>query len=427
MKLAPEKYDVVVIGGGPAGSTAAAILAEKGNKVCLLEKEKFPRYHIGESLMPYCYYTLERLGLVERIHQSDAPRKYSVQFAKQDGTISHPFYFFQHMDQRSSTTWQVWRSEFDAMIMQKAKENGATVYEETKAHSLIKDGKRINGVRVKSSQFGETEIQCKLVIDASGRDNFSAVRERWTQRDPKLKKVAIWTYFKGAKRDPGIDEGATTVAYLDGKGWFWYIPLSGGLVSVGIVAERDYLFNGTTRDLQQIFEREIQNNAWIETHLADAKVADIFRITGEYSYRNRYSSADGLVLAGDALGFLDPVFSTGVFLALRSGELVADTAHRALAKGVVSASDFIDYGRSMQHIIETMRKIVYAFYDEGFSFRSLIGDDPKIRSNLTDCLIGNVENQKFDELFTEMAQLADLPSPIEHGRSMADPERAIAV
>ena len=144
-------------------------------------------------------------------------------------------------------------------------------------------------------------------------DCFAAHKQNWMVRDPELKKVALWTYYKGAKRDPGLDGGATTVAYLPSKGWFWYIPLSGDMVSVGIVAERDYLFDGSTKDHAEIFQREVQNNEWIKDHLSVGKQTGEYRITGEYSYRNRYCSTDGLVLAGDALGFLDPVFSSGVF------------------------------------------------------------------------------------------------------------------
>jgi len=417
-------YDAAIIGGGPAGSTAAAILAKHGRKVVVIEKEKFPRYHVGESLMPYCYFTLERLGLIDELNNSGATKKYSVQFAKQDGTVSDPFYFFQHYDHPSSTTWQVWRSEFDNMVMQKAKAEGAEVLEETRAKTILKEGGRVSGIKVEDTHGNLREIHAKQVIDASGRDNFSGNRERWTHRDPKLKKVAVWTYFEGAKRDPGLDAGATTVAYLPHKGWFWYIPLKGDTVSLGIVAERDYLFNGTTKELPEIMNREILKNEWIKDHIAQAKQTGEYRITGEFSYRNQYSSQDGLVLAGDALGFLDPVFSTGVFLALRSGELVAEATHKALEVGLPTANHYIQYGRDMTHAIETMRNVVYAFYDESFSFKDLIMKGPNMRTDLTDCLVGNIEGKQFGELFKAMGELAALPTPSIHGRSKADHEAA---
>ena len=350
-----------------------ALLAEKGHDVLILEKEKFPRYHVGESLMPFCYFPLERLGLVDRLMESANPRKYCVQFVRQDGFLSQPFYFFQHFDHPSSTTWQVWRSEFDKMILDKARENGASVLEETQAKSLIKSENRVEGVVVESKDLGELELRAPLVIDASGRDCFAAHKEKWMVRDPELKKIALWTYYKGAKRDPGLDEGATTVAYLPGKGWFWYIPLSGDMVSVGIVAEYQYLFNGTTKDHAEIFQREVQNNEWIKEHLAEGEQTGEYRVTGDYSYRNRYCAIDGLALAGDALGFLDPVFSSGVFLALKSGVMLADEVDSALRKNQpLNASCFENYGKRMQSSIETMRKIVYAFYDENFSFGDLV-------------------------------------------------------
>lgn len=415
-----NKYDVIVVGGGPAGSTTGALLAEKGHDVLILEKEKFPRYHVGESLMPFCYFPLERLGLVDRLMESANPRKYCVQFVRQDGFLSQPFYFFQHFDHPSSTTWQVWRSEFDKMILDKARENGASVLEETQAKSLIKSENRVEGVVVESKDLGELELRAPLVIDASGRDCFAAHKEKWMVRDPELKKIALWTYYKGAKRDPGLDEGATTVAYLPGKGWFWYIPLSGDMVSVGIVAEHQYLFNGTTKDHAEIFQREVQNNEWIKEHLAEGEQTGEYRVTGDYSYRNRYCAIDGLALAGDALGFLDPVFSSGVFLALKSGVMLADEVDTALRKNQpLNASCFENYGKRMQSSIETMRKIVYAFYDENFSFGDLVKRGDHLRAALTDCLIGNVDDQDFKELFESMSDLAELPEPVEHGLTHA--------
>ena len=414
-----KNYDAIVVGGGPAGSSTAALLAEKGHDVLVVEKEKFPRYHVGESLMPFCYFPLERLGLIDTLMESANPRKYCVQFVRQDGFLSQPFYFFQHFDHPSSTTWQVWRSEFDKMILDKARFNGATVMEETKAKKLIKSGDRVEGITVESEEMGSLDLHAPIVVDASGRDCFAAHKQKWMVRDPELKKIALWTYFKGAKRDPGLDEGATTVAYLPNKGWFWYIPLSGDMVSVGIVAERDYLFNGSTKDHEEIFHREVMNNEWIKEHLAEAEQTGEYRITGEYSYRNRYCASEGLVLAGDALGFLDPVFSSGVFLALKSGVMLADEIDLALKAGDLSAKSFDRYGKRMQSSIETMRKIVYAFYDKDFSFGDIAKRGDHLRAALTDCLIGNVDDNEFRELFDAMSDLADLPEPIEHGLTTA--------
>lgn len=414
-----KNYDAIIVGAGPAGSTTGALLAEKGKDVLIVEKEKFPRYHVGESLMPFCYFPLERLGLVDTLMESANPRKYCVQFVRQDGFLSQPFYFFQHFDHPSSTTWQVWRSDFDKMILDKARENGASVMEETKAKNLIISGDRVEGIKVESKEMGLLELRAPIVVDASGRDCFAAHKQNWMVRDPELKKIALWTYFKGAKRDPGLDEGATTVAYLPNKGWFWYIPLSGDMVSVGIVAERDYLFNGTTKNHEEIFRREIQNNEWIKDHLAEAEQTGEYRITGEYSYRNRYCASEGLVLAGDAFGFLDPVFSSGVFLALKSGVILADEIDLALENGDLSVKSFDGYAQKMQSSIETMRKIVYAFYDKDFSFGDLAKRGDHLRAALTDCLIGNVDNNEFRELFDAMSDLADLPKPVEHGLTTA--------
>ncbi len=411
-----EPFDVIVVGGGPAGATAGALLAQKGRRVLLLEKEKFPRYRIGESLMPYCYFTLERLGLIEKIKSSHFPKKYSVQFVSTEGTVSTPFYFFQHFHHEAATTWQVLRSEFDLMLLDNAREKGVQVWEETRAGETIHGDGFVAGVRAIDGKGQTHEFRAPLTLDASGRDVFSMTRNRWKVRDPMLNKIAVWTYFQGARRDPGLDEGATTVAYLPQKGWFWYIPLPEDRVSVGIVAEKDYLYRDS-RDLSTIFCREIGNNPWIQEHLAPGRQVGRYWVTGEYSYRSRYCAANGLVLVGDAFAFLDPVFSSGVFLALRGGELAAEAADRALASGDCSARQFEAYGLEMTRGLEAMRKLVYAFYDQEFSFRAFIQRFPQLRGDLTDCLIGNLFGD-LEPLFNGIAEFAALPEPVSHGKAL---------
>jgi flavin-dependent dehydrogenase len=237
-------------------------------------------------------------------------------------------------------------------------------------------------------------------------------------RDPELNKIAIWTYYRGATLDPGLDAGATTVAYLPEKGWFWYIPLPEDLVSVGVVAERDYLYRDT-RELPCIFQREVGNNRWIEEHLASGRQTGPYWVTGEFSYRAKYCAADGMILAGDAFAFLDPVFSSGVFLALRSGELAADAVDAALSAGDFSAAQFREYGEHICRGIEAMRKLVYAFYDHEFSFRDFVKKFPELRGDLTDCLIGNLFRD-FEPLYAGVAQFAALPEALPHGTPLVE-------
>jgi flavin-dependent dehydrogenase len=216
-------------------------------------------------------------------------------------------------------------------------------------------------------------------------------------------------------RDPGIDEGATTIAYLPEKGWFWYIPLPEDIVSVGAVAEKDYLYNGT-RDLALIFHRALAHNVWVQQHLAPGKQVGPYRVTGEYSYRSRYCAADGLILVGDAFAFLDPVFSSGVFLALRSGELAADFVNAALTSGDVSGAQFDSYGAQMCQGIESMRRLVYTFYNHEFSFRKFVDRYPNFHGDVTDCLMGNLFRD-FEPLFAAVEDFAFVPAALEHGRT----------
>ena len=408
-----QEFDAIIIGGGPAGASAAATLAMRGRNVVVLEREHFPRYHVGESMMPYCYYTLERLGLIDQMNAQNFTKKYSVQFASNNGRVSQPFYFFQHYDHPSSTTWQIWRDRFDKMLLDNARDKGAQVHEGMTVREVIQEDGSAVGVRAVDENKNVHEFRAPMTIDCSGRSALFAGQQKWKVRDPELNKIAIWTYYKGAKRDEGYDEGATTVAYIPNKGWFWYIPLPDDIVSVGVVAEADYLYRDG-RDLQAIFEREAKENPWIEEHLAPGTVCDEYRVTAEFSYRARHCASDGIVLAGDAFGFLDPVFSSGLFLALRSGEMVAEEVDAALTDEDYSAARFEKYGAEMNRGIEAMRRLVYAFYDTDFTFKTLFMARPDLRPDVTDCLIGDLWRD-YEDLTTELKRFAKVPEPVEYG------------
>jgi len=411
--------DVLIIGAGPAGSTAATILAgEKGKKVIVLEKGHFPRYHVGESLIPHCYDTLERIGMVDRLNGAGFQSKQSVQFVNPDGELSAPFYFSKHTDHPRAKTWQVDRATFDTMMMERAREAGAEVREGIKVLNFLEEKGVVIGVSAEDESGKVFEVRASMTMDASGRDALFQRKKKWLKRDPKLNKIAIWTNYKGAKRDPGIDEGATTVAYVQEKGWFWNIPLKDDIVSTGIVAERDYLYRDG-RDLHEIYQREIKENKWVEEHLSEGEQIGEYWVTGEYSYRAENCASDGLVLIGDAFAFLDPVFSSGVYLALTTGSLGADAVADALEANDVSAERFLSYGERVCKGIEWMRKLVYAFYDENFSFKDVAMKYAEVSRDLTDCLIGDLIDKDYGELFDRVGEFAELPEELPHGKTVA--------
>lgn len=419
----PSTFDTIVIGAGPAGSAASAVLAERGLRVLVLEREKFPRYHIGESLLPFTSFPLKRLGLFEKMRQSAFVKKYSVQFVSASGKASQPFYFSTRYEPEVAQTWQVLRSEFDQMLMDNARAKGATVLEETTVLELIQQDGRTLGVRAQSKSGERLEFTAPMTLDCSGREALAPTRLNWRIREPKLNKVAVWTYYRGALRDPGIDAGATTVAYVPEKGWFWYIPQHQDMISVGVVAEGKYLTREGVREPKDIFNREIEQNQWIKDHLACGAQVGAYYITSEFSWRSRYCASDGLLLAGDSFGFLDPVFSSGVMLALKSGTMAADAIYAAYEAQDFSAERFTEYGRFMREGIENMRKLVYAFYDQNFSFRKLTNKYPEMAGPITDCLSGDV-NKDFSALYAAVAETAEVPEPLPYGAPLLRTEAA---
>jgi flavin-dependent dehydrogenase len=416
-----ETYDAIIIGGGPAGSCLGAILAEYGHRVLILEREKFPRYHIGESLIPFTFGPLERIGMIPKMRKSQFVKKFSVTFVSPNGRQSEPFYFFTRYNRETvAQTWQVLRSEFDQMLLDNAREKGAVVSEETTVRRLLMEGERVIGVEAMDKSGRVFQVYAAITADCSGKEAFASNKRGWRLNDPYLNKVAVWTYYQGAKRGSGIDEGDTTVAYVAEKGWFWYIPQHNDMVSVGIVAEGKYLTRDGLKRPEEIFQREAQQNQWLKERLASGNSTGQYFITSEYSRHSRYCAAPGLLLVGDAFAFLDPVFSSGVMLALKSGQLAGEAIHEGILSNDLSPNHFEPYGRMLREGIENMRKLVYAFYDPKFSFREVIKRHPEAAGLLTDCLSGDV-NKDFSQLWDWIGELVPLPEDLPYGAPLSEP------
>jgi flavin-dependent dehydrogenase len=402
------------MGGGPAGSAAASILAREGRKVVLFEKEEFPRHHIGESLMTDTYRTFQRMGFLGKLKESQFVRKYSVQFANPAGKESRPFYFFEANHHESAVTWQVTRAVFDKMLIEHAAEQGATVYQGSAVKQVLFDGDRAVGceVRLKGGSF--EKFYAKVVVDATGQTAMLSNKFQWRVRDPKLKKAVLYSYFKGAHREPDLNGGATLVLRTGpgSGGWFWYIPLENDITSVGIVADPDYLFKGRGQDLAKIFHEEVEKCEACRRRVADAARADKIYSIIDYSYRSKQCAGNGFMLIGDAYGFLDPIYSSGVLLALKMAELAADAIHDAFDHKDFSAERLGQFQTKLDNGIESMRKLVHAFYSEGFSFSQFLKKYPDQRIKMINLLIGDVFKEGVDDIYGPMSDFAEIPPPL---------------
>src|SRR5215207_7666973 len=367
--------DVVVIGGGPAGSTVSTLLAQRGIKVRLYERDKFPRFHIGESLIPETYWVFKRLNMLDKMKRSAFVKKYSVQFVNEQGKMSAPFYFHENKDHECSQTWQVIRSEFDTKMTDNAQEHGVDVRQPARVLEVLFEGDRAVGVKVQKDGGGTEEVRAKVVVDASGQSTMLQNKFKLRLWDPILNKGAIWTYWRGAYRDTGKDEGATLVVQTTNKqGWFWYIPQHDDIVSVGVVAPFDYLFKGRGSH-EQVYDEEIEACPAIKKRVSAGRRAAGHFATKDYSYRSKEVAGDGWVLVGDAFGFLDPLYSSGVLLALKSGELAADAIADGLRKGDTSAAQLGHWEDYFNKGVDRMRRLVCEYYD-GFSFGGFVKNFP---------------------------------------------------
>jgi len=409
-----NNFDVIVMGGGPAGSSISSILAREGRQVVLFEKEIFPRHHIGESLMTDTYWTFRRMGLLEKLKASPFVRKYSVQFANPAGKESRPFYFFEAQHHESAVTWQVTRSEFDKLLFEHAGDQGVTTYQGVAVKEVLFENDQAVGVEVQMADGSREKFFAKVIVDATGQSAMLSNKFRWRVRDPKLKKAVLYSYFKGAHREPDLNGGATLVLRTQpgSGGWFWYIPLENDITSVGIVADPEYLVKDRGQDLAKIFQEEIDKCEPCRKRVAEGTRVDKIYSILDYSYRSKQNAGNGFILIGDAYGFLDPIYSSGVLLALKMAELAADSIHDAFRHDDFSARRLGQFQAKLDRSIESMRKLVYAFYNEGFSFAGFLRKHPEQRVNIINLLIGDVFKEGVDEVYEPMADFAEIPPPL---------------
>ena len=416
-----HNYDIIVIGGGPAGSTVATLVAEQGCRVLLLEREAEPTFKIGESLIPATYWTFKRLGMLGKLRASHFPQKYSVQFYSRTGKASSPFYFFQTNPHESAVTWQVLRSEFDEMLLDNAEEKGVEVRRGIGVREVLFEGDTATGVVIQGANGTRETLNASVIVDSTGQRSLIGRQLDLNTTEVNLKKASLFTHYEGGYRDEGIDEGATLILHTEEKdSWFWSIPLPYNRTSIGVVGELGYLLqnrrdaNGRL-DAQKIFTEELAKCPPLQRRLEGAKQLFPIQSTKDFSYRANRIAGNNWVLVGDAFGFLDPVYSTGLFLALKSGEMAADAIIEAFQKDDFSEAQLGSFGPAFVNGMEAFRKLVYAFYTKEFSFARFLSQYPEHQGGIVDILSGDVFRKDVTHIFPAMAEMCPFPPEMPLG------------
>jgi flavin-dependent dehydrogenase len=307
------------------------------------------------------------------------------------------------------------------MMLDNAREKGAEVLEGVRVKEVLFEGTQAVGVRANLSQSGGSaaadgvaDLRAKVVVDATGICGLLSRQLNVRQGDPQLKNAAIYAYFKNAKRDPGRNAGATLVIHTpDRNGWFWFIPLPDEITSIGVVAPPSYLCTGRGDNPLATLEEEIAGTPAIAGRLASAERVSGAYVTSDFTYRSKQMAGDGWVMVGDAFCFLDPIYSSGVMLALKSGEWAADAIHDALEAGDYSAARLGRQAPLFVHGVQMIRQLVYAFYDRRFSFAAFLRAHPQYHDHLVRILIGDVFNHEVGAIFDVMGDWTDLPAAME--------------
>ena len=420
-----QNYDTIIIGGGPAGSTAATLIAQQGYRVLLLERDAEPTFKIGESLIPATYWTFKRLGMLEKLRASHFPQKFSVQFFTRTGKATNPFYFFDTNPHESAVTWQVLRSEFDQMLLDNATEKGVEVRRGVRVRKVLFEGDRAVGVVSQNGKNGQSHgknnletIHGTVVVDSTGQRSLIGRQLDLNTIEPNLKKASLFTHYEGGHRDEGIDEGATLILHTEEKdSWFWSIPLPYNRTSIGVVGELDYLLQNRREpdgklNAQKIFDEELERCQPLKQRLEGAKQLFPIQTTKDFSYRASRIAGDNWVLIGDAFGFLDPVYSTGLFLALKSGEMAADAIIEAFRENDFSETQLGSFGHTFVAGMEAFRKLVYAFYTKEFSFARFLSEYPEHLGGIVDILSGDVYRRDVTHIFPAMSKMCYFPPEV---------------
>jgi flavin-dependent dehydrogenase len=354
-----DVYDVAIIGGGPAGSTAATLLAQAGRRVIVFEREKFPRFHIGESLLPFSMKTFTRLGLHEKFLRAGFIKKFGGEFFSACSSEGTKFYFKDGYRSQTDHSYQVTRADFDKVLLDHAAESGAEVHELTGVKSV-----EFANEHVDLTIANGKSIRARYVIDASGRNSVLGTKFNIKKTYEHLKKLSIFAHYDGVWRPEGID--ATLTVLIRGiDRWFWIIPLTAERTSIGVVLDSE-TFRSSKQTPEDFLEQALLEQPVIMQRMRDARRVSQVHVAADFSYRSTQLYGDRWLLAGDAAGFLDPIFSSGVFLAVFSGELAADALHEVLDQPRKARRLFPRYEKRVNRAMDVYLRFVNAWYTKEF-------------------------------------------------------------
>jgi flavin-dependent dehydrogenase len=380
--------DVLVIGGGPAGSTISALLAEQGWTVHVLEKDSHPRFHIGESLLPQSVPMLRRLGVLSDVEKIGIV-KYGAELVSHRYGRSQMFHFAKAFDDSQPFAFEVKRAEFDAILARNAAAKGACFYEGVQAQRVQFRHGRTSLVSARDREGSDLTWEARFIVDASGRDTFLSSQLGGKHRSKKHGSAAIFGHFEGVTRLPGMDEGNITAGWLD-DGWCWLIPFKDGTMSVGVVCHPDYIKSRTT-PLDQFLLDTLQQSPAIAKRMERARPLTSTYAAANFSYRRDSMSGDGYLIIGDAFAFIDPVFSSGVHLALNSGTLGAGVVDAFLRGSPEYAARRREFERLVRRGIDTFSWFIHRFTQPAFEALFVSSRrPPKIERAVLSLLAGDV-------------------------------------